>query len=194
MDLGAYAQVALTAVERRALYLHDVDWPSLRNSTLTAAADAGSVERVHDLLRDAVQQVGGPHSRLLPPDAVPPFDAATQELPTARVIGDIGVLTLPSCRGTTEAVRAYARAGAHALHAVPPVRAWVVDLRTNRGGSMWPMLAVAAPLLGGDGTLGSFTTRDGKRIKWWLRRGWVGAGWHPSARSKGPRHLPGLVA
>ena len=104
------------------------------------------------------------------------------------------MLTLPACRGDTKAVRAYARAGAHALHALPPVRAWVVDLRTNRGGSMWPMLAVAAPLLGADGTLGTFTTRDGKRIRWWLRHGWVGAGWHPSARSKGPRHLPGLVA
>jgi carboxyl-terminal processing protease len=56
------------------------------------------------------------------------------------------------------------------------------------------MLAVAAPLLQGDGVIGAFIDRDGARIPWWLRRGRVGSGRWPGARSTGPSGLPGPVA
>jgi C-terminal processing protease CtpA/Prc len=74
-----------------------------------------------------------------------------------------GVLVLPSCPGDLRSVRAYAAAGGRALRQYESAAGWVVDLRGNSGGSMWPMLAVALPLLGGDGVIGAFVTRDGAR-------------------------------
>lgn len=41
---------------------------------------------------------------------------------------------------------------------------WVVDLRPNGGGNMWPMLAALAPLLGSD-TLGAFVSH-GSATRW----------------------------
>lgn len=197
MNLADYAEKALTTLEQKALYLGDVDWPALRASTLGAAARADDVAQVHAVLQDVVHRVGGVHSCLMTPGAQAPFRAAAQELPTARVAGeagDVGVLVLPSCAGSRPASRAYVAAGARALRSLPAVRRWVVDLRRNEGGSMWPMLAVAAPLLGGNGVLGTFTSRGGEQAAWWLMLGWVGSGAFPQARSRGPRRLAGPVA
>ena len=194
MDLQAYADEALDAMESRALSLGDVDWPSLRSSTRAAAAAAQDVAEVHELLRDTVRRVGGVHSFLVPPDARGSSGGGTAELPTARAVDDVGVLHLPTCAGGREAMAAYAQAGTEALATVASSRRWIVDLRANQGGNMWPMLGVVAPLLGGDGVLGRFITRDGTGASWWLRRRWIGSGWRVHERSRGPRRLPGPVA
>ncbi|GFE22487.1 S41 family peptidase [Streptomyces nigrescens] len=51
-------------------------------------------------------------------------------------------------------------------------KGWVVDLRGNAGGSMYPMLTVLAPLLG-HGRLGSFVDAAGEVSGRWLLRGGV---------------------
>jgi C-terminal processing protease CtpA/Prc len=47
---------------------------------------------------------------------------------------------------------------------------WVVDLRGNGGGDMWPMLAGLGPLLG-DGAVGGSVDAAGRRDHWIYRRG-----------------------
>ena len=42
---------------------------------------------------------------------------------------------------------------------------WIVDLRHNRGGNMWPMVAGLGPLLG-EGRAGAFVDPDGGAT-WW---------------------------
>lgn len=60
---------------------------------------------------------------------------------------------------------------------------WIVDLRANIGGSMWPMLAVAAPLLP-DGVLGHFRQPDGRYQAWSAHRGRIKQGHQTMARSR----------
>jgi C-terminal processing protease CtpA/Prc len=140
------------------------------------------------------REAGGTHSRLLPPDTVRHLADRPSQLPEARVVDGTGVLVLPACHSDRRCRRAYVAAGGRALVLLPPVQGWVVDLRGNGGGAMWPMLAVAAPLLQGDGVIGAFIDRDGGRIPWWLRHGLVGTGWWPQARSSGPSELRGPAA
>lgn len=52
-------------------------------------------------------------------------------------------------------------------------RDWIVDLRGNDGGNMWPMLAGLGPLLG-DGICGGFHNSDGKSMRWFYRDGAAG--------------------
>jgi hypothetical protein len=47
---------------------------------------------------------------------------------------------------------------------------WIVDLRTNGGGNMWPMLAGIGPILG-EGTWGSFTGGFAAPRQWSYRNG-----------------------
>jgi carboxyl-terminal processing protease len=190
----AYATRVLDLIEHRALYADRVDWAVVRARLLAAADRAVVPAELHEALDVVAKEAGGPHSRLLPPDAVRQLADRSSQFPEARVVNGAGVLVLPACRSDRRCRRAYAAAGGRALRLLQPVRGWVVDLRGNGGGSMWPMLAAAAPLLQGDGVIGAFIDRDGARIPWWLRHGRVGTGWRPQARSKGPSTLPGPAA
>lgn len=192
MRLSAYGALALDHVERRALYAERVDWPSTRASIADAAARAMTPTELHPAIRTVVRQAGGRHSGLLPPGGA--SRAGPIEWPSASMLHGHGVLVLPSCPGDLRSVRAYAAAGGRALRQYESADGWVVDLRGNSGGSMWPMLAVALPLLGGDGVIGAFVTRDGARTPWWARRRGVGTGRWASARGRGPLSLPGPVA
>jgi carboxyl-terminal processing protease len=47
----------------------------------------------------------------------------------------------------------------------PSLIGWVVDIRGNSGGNMWPMIAGIGPLLG-EGTLGYFTDATNEKKRW----------------------------
>jgi carboxyl-terminal processing protease len=51
-------------------------------------------------------------------------------------------------------------------------KGWIVDLRGNTGGNMWPMLTGIGPVLG-DGVVGSFVAADGN-IPWFYQDGKTG--------------------
>lgn len=50
------------------------------------------------------------------------------------------------------------------------IKGWIVDLRTNTGGNMHPMIAGLGPLLR-EGDLGYFIKEDGKRQRWYYEEG-----------------------
>lgn len=47
---------------------------------------------------------------------------------------------------------------------------WIVDLRGNLGGNMWPMLAGIGPILG-EGVAGYFIDADGEAFSWGFKNG-----------------------
>ena len=51
-------------------------------------------------------------------------------------------------------------------------KGWIVDLRGNTGGNMWPMLTGIGPILG-DGIVGSFVAADGN-MTWFYQDGKTG--------------------
>jgi carboxyl-terminal processing protease len=71
--------------------------------------------------------------------------------------------------------------------AVPQPCGWIVDLRQNTGGSMWPMIAAVAGLLD-RGVLGHFLLPDGRRRAWCLNRWHISLGRKPVARVHGRPH------
>ena len=50
---------------------------------------------------------------------------------------------------------------------------WIIDLRGNGGGNMWPMLAGIGPVLG-EGDLGAFESPTGDRETWFYKGGKAG--------------------
>jgi carboxyl-terminal processing protease len=162
-------QQALDLMEKRALFAEKVDWGSVRGEVTAVAEDP---EQLELKLFHLVREVGGPHSGVRRPRRAP----GDPELPTVEMQGEAAVVTLPACQERD--ARAYLEAGRAALAEVEPER-WIVDLRGNGGGSMWPMLAAVAPLLRGDGEIGAFVDRDGGKLAWTLNKGVLGRGRMP---------------
>ena len=52
-------------------------------------------------------------------------------------------------------------------------KGWIIDLRGNAGGNMWPMLAGIGTLIG-EGDLGAFLAADDERVPWFYRSGKAG--------------------
>src|SRR4029079_934252 len=63
----------------------------------------------------------------------------------------------------------------------------IVDLQTNTGGNMWPMLAGLGPILG-EGALGGFLDVENVEVPWSYQNGVVMEGTHPRARTTGPAY------
>jgi carboxyl-terminal processing protease len=172
---------ALDLMEGRALHADRVDWTAARAEVLGVLDDPEQFELT---LFHLVRKVSGPHGGVRRPRRA----AGAPELPTVERQGEAAVITLPAC--AEQDARAYADAGKAALAGLEAER-WVVDLRGNGGGSMWPMLGAVAPLLRGDGEIGAFVDRDGGRVPWTLHKGVVGRGRIPqqlggAGRREGP--------
>jgi C-terminal processing protease CtpA/Prc len=98
--------------------------------------------------------------------------------------GDVtlGYVHVPAVMGAGE--RAYAdslRGAVRALASDAPPCGWIVDLRGNTGGNMWPMLAGLGPVVG-PGRLGAFVDASGDRQPWFYEEGRAGVvalgGWY----------------
>lgn len=124
--------------------------------------------------------------------APPVYGSGFPPLPEGRLIEGTACLSLPRLsrsHGGPLLARRYITAGSRQvgrLAAVHP-RGWIVDLRENTGGSMWPMIAAVAGLLD-RGVLGHFLLPDGRSRAWCLKRRHVSLDRRPMARVHGGPH------
>lgn len=161
-----YAADALDVMEGIGYYVDLATWPAQRAAAERAVRGAPDTTATHPALRIALAAAGGRHSRLLGPgerlsDLGPP------PAPPAVRTGSAGVTTITVPRLVTDDLGErdrYAATLADGLHRAAPDTScgWVVDLRGNTGGDMWPMVAGLTPLLP-DGPALSFVARDGQR-------------------------------
>ncbi|MFG2044997.1 S41 family peptidase [Dactylosporangium sp. NPDC048998] len=187
-----YLLHALGIIEGSALYRTDLDWPAVRADAIARCAGAVAYADTHETIAAVLRHAGGPHSGLRPPRTV--HTGRTPELPSGGLVDGVGHLRLHGCGGDH---RGYRDTGGRIIRELAATRptppaGWIVDLRGNQGGNMWPMLAVVAPLLP-DGVLGHFVPPGGPVQTWTLRKGRILLAGRKLARSTGPR-TPGPVA
>ncbi|MFI6690103.1 S41 family peptidase [Streptomyces sp. NPDC050485] len=176
-DARSYLTNALAIMEKNALLRHQIAWADVRRDAFSQARGAQKPADTYNAIRAALQTVGAGHSSLMEPkqaeaDLNSSPDGALDGL-EGRSMGDrIGYVSLPGVHGSDSAYAQYVRQGREAVARAnrPGACGWVVDLRDNSGGNMWPMLAVVAPVLG-NGTVGMFVDSDGKKSAWTIENG-----------------------
>src|SRR5271156_6107669 len=112
-------------------------------------------------------------------ETAPPTGFANRRLPEGHIVTvqgeNIGYVVLPRCSAKdNDGLLLYAadvRRILTDLSSQNP-KGWIVDLRGNTGGNMWPMLTGIGPILG-DGAVGSFVAADGS-IPWFYQDGKTG--------------------
>jgi carboxyl-terminal processing protease len=167
-----YINQVVEIARTRALVRDSINWPATQRELLAMAhgmQTPAETYPVFSYLLGVLRQQGDQHSQFRPPATVSAYrapntasNAVTIDEPSARYLGEgLAYVAVPSF-GSGNAERQLAFAGRlqaliQQLDTENPVTGWVVDLRGNGGGNMYPMLAGLGPLTG-EGTLGYFVT------------------------------------
>ncbi|WP_078093498.1 S41 family peptidase [Streptomyces sp. fd1-xmd] len=187
-EMSAAAELYLTHVldllQDNSMDTKKVDWPEVRRRAFAEAAGAKTTADTYDAIDLAVAAVDNPHTVFLrpaqaaefnpSPEAEAPDTGVPPPVPRGRLVGqEVGYVSLP----TTDRIPGYAKAGAQVVRTLDASRpcGWIVDLRADSGGAIWPKLDVLAPLVG-DGRLGAFVDADGNQAAWALDKGRLSVG------------------
>lgn len=165
-----YVNEVLSIMEQRSINRSTINWPQVRQETLTRAANAQTMRAAEPALMWALRQLGDNHSfihtsdgRMLWIGSLRCEGAITGFIPTS----ELGYVRVPLFMGSGEQSNRYARDMQQSIRNQdnPNMKGWIVDLRGETGGNMWPMIAGIGPILG-DGIAGYFIEPDGTEISW----------------------------
>lgn len=186
-DPIAYLNRALDVIQARSLRRDHIDWPRLRKEAFARAAGAELTVDTYDAIRFALASLNDHHSSFHPVPALEDLEArrkatrqSTPKPPSqpppaspftgryepegrlARIAGKtFAIVVVTKCfpeneRQFVDYETTLQRIVAELDNSHPA--GWIVDLRGNVGGNMWPMLAGIGPLLGEGDHLGEFLT------------------------------------
>jgi C-terminal processing protease CtpA/Prc len=179
IDIKKFNEGLIQIVKTNSLYSDSINWislekelDSLSNRTQTIDKCSLSVACVIDKLRKS----GDFHTCYIPKMETGKMVEQNLNItqPTAKNLGDnIAYLQIPGfnslnnnvCNDFAQKIQNYIRA----LDSDSNI-GWVVDLRENTGGNMYPMIAGLGPLLG-NGILGYFIDKRENKTAWFYQDG-----------------------
>jgi carboxyl-terminal processing protease len=136
-----------------------IDWPAFRASVLNVAGSSQTIADLTPAVRQAITLLRDGHSSYRPAAGGTVF-VALRNCEPARTVPvtlppNIGTVKVGAFNQQGDAANAFARQIQDTIAAADrdDLIGWIVDLRANGGGNMWPMIAGLGPIIG-EGTLG----------------------------------------
>jgi carboxyl-terminal processing protease len=178
----AYLDQAIELIRQRHRYSAKADWPKIIAEANSEIGGAKTTTDTYPAIRGILAKLNEPHSSLLDPAGFPAGDekkSETQQEAGPRLLtpewrlesGRFGVVRLPELvvlgDGADKKGDEYTSAVRNGLIEMDKgkICGWIIDLRENSGGNMWPMLAGLDPLLG-PSPFGAFLPPDGTKVDW----------------------------
>jgi carboxyl-terminal processing protease len=184
----SYLQSFLNIVKENSIYTDSIKWPIVEKEVFALSAGLTKIEEARPVLEyilDELRAVGDNHSFIQNKVAAVNYTQVNSnpEKSTCKLLaGNIGYLSVPGFSSTNKEVsQQFATEIQNMIRGLDidnNISGWIVDLRSNTGGNMYPMRAGLGPLMG-EGTLGYFIRRaDQKELKspWFYKKGSSGAG------------------
>lgn len=177
----AFISEVLAIAEKSSVVKDSVNWDNMRRDMLSLASGAKTTldcyASVNYLIRELYAK-GDNHSGFYPPEfnTRNKTDNADGRQPEGKYLGNsIAYISVPGFSSINEKLSdAFAtkiQALIKTLDSSYTITKWVVDLRENTGGNMYPMIAGLGPILGND-TLGYFHMQSPKeKHAWYYSRG-----------------------
>ncbi|WP_128891393.1 S41 family peptidase [Erythrobacter sp. HKB08] len=174
-EAAAYFDHAAKLLKERHYKTETVDWSQLEPRARGLIEDAETTGDTYLAIRLLIDELGEKHSFLITPQVLEQDrrengpdapEPKAPPLPEGRMahegVGYVSIPQLNMLRGGQELASQYSLALQQALSRLDSEATcgWVVDLRGNTGGNMWPMLWGLDPLLG-EGAFGYFVTKTG---------------------------------
>jgi hypothetical protein len=163
---SAYLAGVLDIMQAHSINRCRIDWASFRQTANQVAPNPVAIADTYPAISAALGLLDDHHSnfelpdgsRLSNPNRLPCSDP---EVATPTVPPDIGYVRVGPFSEWGSAGVAFAADIQRRIEAADRagVLGWIVDLRGNSGGTMWPMIAGLGPILG-EGALGAFVYPD----------------------------------
>lgn len=170
---AAYLEEVLSIMQTHALTRYEVDWAQVRAEANQLAENATTIAGTYPAITRALELINTNHSLLTSASGrvitYPSIYRCEQDLvldtPDAEGIGYVRVDGFSSNDSQQERAFAQTIQDQIAEQDNAAITGWIVDLRNNTGGNMWPMVAGLGPLF--DSTLlGHFVDADGQFSAW----------------------------
>ena len=159
-EAKAHLNNVLSTMESYSINKDTLDWAGIRTEVMAAAVDARSTRDLFPAIELALRRLNDHESYYQSADGTlvgpSPVGGCGSGLPTPPTLPDtIGYVKIDSCDCEGDAATRFAASIQRAIEATdrPGLAGWIVDLRGNFGGNMWPMIAGVGPVLG-EGVVG----------------------------------------
>ncbi len=176
---ASYLNAALDIMQQWSVNKHKLNWTEARALVIWRAGSAQTYQDTYGAILVAISMLEDHHSALFAPGTflgVPGSDpGAMGGLAARRIDGVAGYVAIPPFVGSGQVMLAFGDSIQRLVAATDDgaLCGWIVDLRGNTGGNMYPMLAGVGPILG-EGDAGFFVDGDGLRRAWYYEQGAVG--------------------
>ena len=164
-----YLDEVIDVLRNNSVNKNTIDWEDFSKDIYRHANKAMSVEDTYPSIEYAIAMLGDHHSYFMANSvSQDTVDAALlPELRDEIVPDSIGYIRLGFCMGDEEMTNTYLKAIAQKIAKQDDAqcKGWIVDLRGNFGGNMWPMLTAIRPILG-EGIVGYSYYPDSSFYAW----------------------------
>ena len=143
----SYVKKAVRIMDKHGIYAQGPEWENAKQEALEA--QPATLEEAQEIVVKAGKVAGGKHTFLMTADEVNDNDTSVWEMPTVELFENgVAYVKLPAFSGNTEEGVKYANT---VLNVLPDaLQGVIIDLRGNRGGNMYPMIAAVHRFLPDD--------------------------------------------
>jgi hypothetical protein len=188
-EVTEYFDTALALMQTYSIKKNEVDWVQIEATARGWINRAQSIREIYPAIRRAIREIGDGHSFLIEPSLRQNLEGNAQALsalsgpmPEGDLVANaIAYVSMGGFVGSDpQRMRSFASAAVSAISTLdlPNTCGWIVDLRQNVGGNVFPMLAGLGPLLG-EGELSGSRNAEGETSGFWHRAGAAGIGEFP---------------
>lgn len=163
--------MVLDLISNQVLQAEEIDWTAALANARAAVAEARYPVDLYPAIRALLAGLGDGHSHFITPEmayrhrfmGAPTLPVVVESLP-----GGIGIVRMAGFigRGETECASFAKEVASRIVEvSIDAENGWVLDLRRNSGGNLWPMLASLTALLGHE-VVGGFRPKQGRVREW----------------------------
>lgn len=179
-----YLDEVFKIVEEYSIRKDSIEFDKIRTNAYAQLKSGDSIENCYPIIQSILKELDDKHSFFLPKERAEKWlstsnkddSSFTNAFLTKRLNQDIGYIHMKEfISGDTISIRQYADRLQNDIQSIDhkEIKGWILDLRENKGGNCWPMLAGLGPLLG-NGICGYFINNNQNRSSWFYRDGKAG--------------------
>jgi len=168
----SFVNEVLDIMENNSIHRKTIDWVVFRNQVTDITGSAQTIEDTYIGLTEALKMLGDNyHSRIRTANGQTirggTLNCNAESFQDPSIPANIGYVNVGSFSGSGEEAIKFAEDIQNQIKLNDSVDliGWIVDLRGNGGGNMWPMIAGVGPVLG-EGIIGYFIDPDDNQQRW----------------------------